>query len=192
MQYAIISLGGKQYRVREGERLLVDRVAAEPGSTFTPAVRLIARDGDVDISPEGVEVRARVVQHVLGEKIRIGKYRRRTGYRRHTGYRSRLSQIEIESLGGQPARRATRREKPRDQVAAEAAEAKQAAATGAAAAETKLPDGYEDMTIPELRAAADAWDLATLEAALAYEREHAARKGAIAALEQTIAARQEN
>ncbi len=186
MQYAIISLGGKQYRVREGERLLVDRVAAEPGSTFTPAVRLIARDGDVDISPEGVEVRARVVQHVLGEKIRIGKYRRRTGYR------SRLSQIEIESLGGQPARRATRREKPRDQVAAEAAEAKQAAATGAAAAETKLPDGYEDMTIPELRAAADAWDLATLEAALAYEREHAARKGAIAALEQTIAARQEN
>jgi hypothetical protein len=39
------------------------------------------------------------VGHVKGEKIRIGKYRRRTGYRRHTGYRSSLSQIEITAIG---------------------------------------------------------------------------------------------
>jgi large subunit ribosomal protein L21 len=44
-------------------------------------------------------VTAKVIGHVKGEKIRVGKYRRRTGYRRHTGYRSSLSQIEITSIG---------------------------------------------------------------------------------------------
>ena len=185
MQYAIISVGGKQYRVREGERLLVDRVAGDEGSTFTPDVRLIARDGDVVLSPDGVEVTARVVGHVLGKKIRIGKYRRRTGYRRHTGHRSRLSQIEIESLGGRPARRQSKRE----ETAPEKPAKREPAAPQAAAAE--VPDGYEGMTVPQLREAAGSWDLATLEAALAYERENAARKGAIAALEQAISATKE-
>ena len=109
MGYAIISLGGKQYRVREGERLLVDRLAHEERATFNPHVLLVGGDGETQLSPEGVEVTARVVQHVLGEKIRIGKYRRRTGYRRHTGHRSRLSEIEIETIGGsRPARRSRR------------------------------------------------------------------------------------
>ena len=45
MSYAIISLGGKQYRVREGERLLVDRLPTEDGKTFTPDVLLVGGDG---------------------------------------------------------------------------------------------------------------------------------------------------
>ena len=45
MSYAIISLGGKQYRVREGERLLVDRLPTEDGETFTPEVLLVGGDG---------------------------------------------------------------------------------------------------------------------------------------------------
>ena len=52
--------------------------------------------------------------HVKGEKIRIGKYRRRTGYRRHTGYRSSLSQIEITAIG---AKRSTA-ERPRSGLSA--------------------------------------------------------------------------
>ena len=48
---------------------------------------------------------AKVLAHVQGEKIRIGKYRRRTGYRRHTGFRSKLTQIQIESIGAKPATR---------------------------------------------------------------------------------------
>jgi Ribosomal prokaryotic L21 protein len=44
-------------------------------------------------------VTAKVLGHVQGKKIRIGKYRRRTGYRRHTGFRSKLTQIQIESIG---------------------------------------------------------------------------------------------
>ncbi len=117
--YAIISLGGKQYRVREGERLLVDRLRVEEGDTFQPDVLLLGGDGDADLAPKGVTVTARVVGHVLGEKIRIGKYRPKSGYKRHNGYRSRLSRIEIESIGAKASRAekttddATPEEKPK-------------------------------------------------------------------------------
>jgi large subunit ribosomal protein L21 len=63
-------------------------------------------------------VTAKVLGHVKGEKIRVGKYRRRTGYRQHTGHRSSLSQIEITSIGA----KATAEKKP-------AAAAKKPAAT---------------------------------------------------------------
>ncbi len=98
MTYAIISLGGKQYRVQEGERLLVDRLKTDEGKTFHPDILFAGGDGKADLKPR-LQVTAKVVGHVKGEKIRIGKYRRRTGYRRHTGYRSSLSEIEITSIG---------------------------------------------------------------------------------------------
>jgi large subunit ribosomal protein L21 len=98
--YAIISLGGKQYRVQEGDRLVVDRLGHDEGKTFQPDILFLGGDGKADLSPKGTTVTAKVVGHILGEKIRIGKYRRRTGFRRHTGHRSRLSEIEIQSIGG--------------------------------------------------------------------------------------------
>jgi large subunit ribosomal protein L21 len=96
--YAIISLGGKQYRVQEGERLLVDRVKTDEGKTFHPEILFTGGDGKANLKPR-VQVTAKVIGHVKGEKIRIGKYRRRTGYRRHLGYRSSLSEIEITAIG---------------------------------------------------------------------------------------------
>ena len=72
--YAIIALGGKQYRVREGERLLVDRLPTDAGKTFTPSILMLGGDGNADFEAKGVTVTARVVDHVLGQKIRIGKY----------------------------------------------------------------------------------------------------------------------
>jgi len=96
--YAIISVGGKQYRVQEGEKLLVDRVKTDEGKTFHPDILFAGGDGKADLAPK-LQVTAKVLGHVRGEKIRIGKYRRRTGYRRHTGYRSSLSQIEITAIG---------------------------------------------------------------------------------------------
>ena len=99
MTYAIISIGGKQHRVREGERLLVNRLAEEEGATLTPNVLLVGGNGSTDLSPKGNEVTAVVVSHVLGKKIRIGKYRPKSGYRRHTGFRSRLTEIRIEAIG---------------------------------------------------------------------------------------------
>jgi large subunit ribosomal protein L21 len=104
MSYAIISIGGKQYRVREGERLLVDRIDAEDGKTFAPNVLLVGGDGEPQLAPSDVTVTARVLGQRRGPKIRIGKYRRRTGYKRHTGFRAALTQIEIESIGAKKAR----------------------------------------------------------------------------------------
>lgn len=104
MSYAIISLGGKQHRVREGEWLLVDRVPTEPGKTFNPTILMLGGDGNADFDATGAVVTAKVVEHVLGEKIRIGKYRPKNGYKRHAGHRSKLTQIQIESIGKRAAR----------------------------------------------------------------------------------------
>jgi large subunit ribosomal protein L21 len=164
MSYAIISLGGKQYRVQEGERLLVDRVPTEEGKTFHPEVLMIGGDGKIDLAPK-VQVTAKVVGSQLGEKIRIGKYKAKTGYRRHTGFRAKLSQIEIQSIGG----------------------AKRAAATAPKkepeAAPAKLPRGYADMTVADINETVGNWSAEQVDAALEYERAHAKRKGALAALE---------
>jgi large subunit ribosomal protein L21 len=124
--YAIISVGGKQYRVSEGERLLVDRVKTDEGKTFHPDILFAGGDGKADFKPK-IQVTAKVLGHVKGEKIRIGKYRRRTGYRRHTGYRSSLSQIEITAIGAKRATAAKKTDSTEKKPAA-TAEKKPAAA----------------------------------------------------------------
>src|ERR671939_341947 len=96
MDYAIIKVGNKQHRVRDGETIVVDRVKAEEGKSFTPSIVL---------GEAGVQVTATVVAHERGPKIRVGKYRRRTGYKRHTGFRAATSRLEI-SFGGQQQQRA--------------------------------------------------------------------------------------
>jgi large subunit ribosomal protein L21 len=97
--YAIISLQGKQYRVEEGQRLFVDRLTHPADKPLHPAVLFVGGDGKAEFSPKGAQVTAKVVQDVLGDKIRIGKYKPKTGYRRHTGHRSKLTEIEITSIG---------------------------------------------------------------------------------------------
>jgi large subunit ribosomal protein L21 len=107
MTYAIISLGGKQYRVREGERLLVDRLPYEEGKVFHPDLLLVGGDGEARFDGKDLkdqQVTARVAAHVLGEKITVVKHRQRTRYRRRKGHRSHLSQIEIESIGKKATR----------------------------------------------------------------------------------------
>lgn len=189
MTYAIIQVAGKQYRVREGERLLVDRLAHEEGSSFTPTVLLVGGDGGPVLDTGGVKVTAKVVAAVKGPKIRIGKYKKRTGYRRHTGFRASLSQIEIESIGG-AARGASAKSKPVEEKRAKAdvaAKAEKPAAAIAPPAAAGLPDGYADLTVAAIKAAAAAWSAAEISAALSYEQEHGQRKGAIAALESALA-----
>jgi large subunit ribosomal protein L21 len=189
--YAIISLGGKQYRVREGERLLVDRLRIDEGATLEPRVLLVGGDGAPDLAPAST-VTARVVGHELGEKIRIGKYRRRTGYKKHTGHRSRLTRIEIESIG---AKRAKAAAKPKAEAAAKpkpgpAAQAESKQAAAAAAPETSVPEGYASMTITQITEAATDWSREQVEAALEHERSAKARKGALAALETALEGKQ--
>jgi len=180
--YAIISLGGKQYRVREGERLLVDRLKTGEGKTFHPDVLFLGGNGDAQLAP-AAQVTAKVVGHVQGEKIRIGKRRPKSGYRRQTGFRAQLSQIEIQSIGAAKSAlaAATHKEAP----------APKAKVEPKAAAAAEPPRGYADFTVVEIGAKSKRWRLEQLEAALKFERAHANRKGAIAALESVIAAKKE-
>jgi large subunit ribosomal protein L21 len=140
MSYAIISLGGKQYRVSEGQRLLVDRLTTEDGKTFTPDVLLVGGDGAPALAPKDVTVTVKVLGQQRGPKIRIGKYKKRTGYKRHTGFRSALTQIEIESIGG--ARKAAAKPKT------------EAAATPEAEAEVTPKAAAKPKPAPKPRAAA--------------------------------------
>ncbi|MFL5919401.1 MAG: 50S ribosomal protein L21 [Gaiellaceae bacterium] len=176
--YAIISVGGKQYRVREGERLLVDRLATAEGKTFQPDVLFTGGDGNGNLAPR-VAVTAKVVGHVRGDKIRIGKRRPKTGYRRQTGFRAALSQIEIESIGAS----SSKREAPAKETPAQAPKEQPAAA--------HPPRDYADYTVADIAEKAKRWRLEQVEAALEYERTNANRKGAIAALEAVIAAKHE-
>jgi large subunit ribosomal protein L21 len=132
MTYAIISLGGKQYRVQEGQRLLVDQLAQEEGKTFHPQVLFLGGDGKAEFAPKGAQVTVKVVGSALGDKIRIGKYKKRTGYRRHTGHRSKLTQIEITAIGAVKAEAKPKAEAP-------AAEKPKPAAKPKAAATPKAP-----------------------------------------------------
>ena len=174
--YAIISVGGKQYRVREGEKLLVDRLAHGEGKSFTPAVLLVGGGGETHISPKDITVTARVVADVKGEKIRIGKYRPKNGYKKHTGFRASLSQIEIESIGG------------KKRAAAQTETAKKSEAAAPAEDRVKgMPSGYEELTVAAIKEQASGWTRPMLEAALEYEQAHGKRKGALAAIEGALA-----
>ena len=194
--YAIISLGGKQYRVREGERLLVDRLKTDEGKTFNPDVLFLGGDGDGTLSPQ-TQVTVKVVGHVLGDKIRIGKRRPKSGYRKQTGFRASLSQIEIQSIGGTAKRTtaaatpAAEKETPAPKPKAEAPAPRPAAAAPAAPAPASPPRGYEDFTVADISEKSKRWKVEQLEAALEFEKTNANRKGAIAALESALAAKQE-
>jgi large subunit ribosomal protein L21 len=192
--YAIISLGGKQYRVREGERLLVDRLKTDEGKTFSPDVLFLGGDGDGTLSPR-TQVTAKVVGHVLGDKIRIGKRRPKSGYRKQTGFRAHLSQIEIQSIGGTSkqaaAAPAAEQEAPAPKAKSEPKAAAAPAPTAAPPAAAQPPRGYEDFTVAEIAEKSKRWKVEQLEAALKFEKKNANRKGAIAALESALAAKQE-
>jgi large subunit ribosomal protein L21 len=194
MDYAVIRVGGKQYRVREGETLLVDRVKTDEGKTFSPDVLL----GD------GAPVTATVVAHERGPKIRIGKYKRRTGYKRHTGFRAAMTRIEI-SLGG-TGRAPAKKAKPAEPVKAAPPEPVEVAAAPVEAVQATapaeeheahehvkgMPKGYEEMTVPQVAEGAKGWNRPMLEAALEYEEANAARKGAIAVLNSALKAKEES
>jgi large subunit ribosomal protein L21 len=98
--YAIIKTGGKQYRVQEGEWLLVERLPVEDGATLTLAPLLYV-DGDNVVDGDDlakVTVEAKVLAHERGPKLRVVKFKPKRGYRRRNGHRQDLTRIQITSL----------------------------------------------------------------------------------------------
>ncbi len=100
MPYAIVKTGGKQYRVEEGQTLLVERLADEEGATVALQPLLYAADEAI-FDADGlkqVSVTARIVGHERGEKLRVFKFKPKRGYKRTTGHRQELTRLEITEV----------------------------------------------------------------------------------------------
>jgi large subunit ribosomal protein L21 len=98
--YAVVKTGGKQYRVEKGQTLLVEKLAADEGSSVELEPVLFA-DKDAVFDADGlkkVKVSARVVGHEKGDKIRVFKFKPKRGYKRTTGHRQQLTRIEITEI----------------------------------------------------------------------------------------------
>jgi large subunit ribosomal protein L21 len=98
--YAIIKTGGKQYRVEEGETLLVERLPVEEGADVA-LPPLLYVDGDDVLDGDAlarVTVQATVVAHERGPKLRIVKFKPKRGYKRRTGHRQELTRIRVSAI----------------------------------------------------------------------------------------------
>jgi len=100
--YAIIKSGGKQYRVSAGEKLQVERLEAEVGSEIVLDQVLMVVDGDkVNLGRPlvaGAAVKAKVVSHGRGDKIKIFKMRRRKHFRKTLGHRQNYTELEVSGI----------------------------------------------------------------------------------------------
>jgi large subunit ribosomal protein L21 len=100
--FAVVSSGGKQYRVEPGSTVLVDRVTSEPGASITFDRVLLIGDGDETTvgTPlvSGASVSGTVVREELGPKLVIFKFKQKVKYRRRTGHRQHLSLVRIDEI----------------------------------------------------------------------------------------------
>jgi large subunit ribosomal protein L21 len=102
MSYAVIKTGGKQYRVQEGETLLIERLPDDVGATVALQTLLLAGDGDPRFGADDLadaSVSAEVVAHERGPKLRVFKFKPKRGYKRRTGHRQELTRIRITKIG---------------------------------------------------------------------------------------------
>ncbi len=101
--YAVIRTGGKQYRVREGERLRVERLEAGVGEAVEfDEVLLVGEGSSVKVgSPlvAGGKVQGKVTAQGRGRKVSVIKFKRRKDYRRTHGHRQHFTEVEITGIG---------------------------------------------------------------------------------------------
>jgi large subunit ribosomal protein L21 len=147
--YAIVKVGGKQYRVEKGDSLLVDRMREDEGAKVSLEPLLYRSDEAVFDAGEleKVKVEAVIAGHERGVKLRVFKFKPKRGYRRTTGHRSELTRLEISDiklLSRKPAKApaaekpsAPSREKPTAAAEKKPAASKAAASKAGAAADTK-------------------------------------------------------
>ncbi len=147
--------GGKQYRVAAGDRILVDRLAAEPGQELTLDRVLLHVDGDdIKVTADalaGITVAAKVIAHRRGPKIDSLRYKSKKHVRVHRGARADLTALEIISIGPHDAQKpakAAKSEKTESKTETKAAgkTADKAAVTKRAPARKKaaVKEGPED------------------------------------------------
>lgn len=102
MDYAVIVIGGKQYRVSPEEELLVDRLPGKVDETVTfDPVYLRVKDGQVSLgTPQlsQVTVTGKILAHLRGPKIRVAIYKAKSRYRKVRGHRQSLTRVKITSI----------------------------------------------------------------------------------------------
>ncbi|WP_086479788.1 50S ribosomal protein L21 [Oceanospirillum sanctuarii] len=102
--YAVIKTGGKQYRVKEGDVLKIEKLELETGSAVDfDQVLLVANGEDVKVGApvvEGAKVSAEVVSHGRGDKVKIIKFRRRKHSMKRQGHRQWFTEVKITGIAG--------------------------------------------------------------------------------------------
>jgi large subunit ribosomal protein L21 len=102
--YAVVKTGGKQYKVAPGEKLKVEQIPADVGAEVVPDQVLLVGEGESvrlgQPTVAGATVKATVVAHGRGEKIRIFKMRRRKHYQKHQGHRQGYTELKIDAIVG--------------------------------------------------------------------------------------------
>ncbi len=100
--YAIIQTGGKQYRVSEGDVIVIEKLEAQAGETVAfEEVLTVVQDGSVKVGQPvvaGAKVTGTVVEHGKGKKIRIFKYKSKSNYRKRQGHRQPFTKVTIEKI----------------------------------------------------------------------------------------------
>jgi large subunit ribosomal protein L21 len=91
--FAVARSGGKQYRVREGQELVVDRLKGEVGDSVELPVGFVANEESVDLGER--TVRVEILEHLRGDKIHVYKYKPKKDYRKKTGHRQELTRIRV-------------------------------------------------------------------------------------------------
>ena len=138
--YAVLSSGGKQYRVEPGSTLTIEKLTEEAGASVTfDRVLLIADGDDVTVGTpivSGATISATILGEELGPKIVVFKFKQKAKYRRRTGHRQHLTRVRIDEISADG--RSTRRAETAEELQAKAPKAKAATkAETAAAAEAK-------------------------------------------------------
>jgi large subunit ribosomal protein L21 len=101
MSYAIVKTGGKQYRVQEGQSLLVERLPDDEGAkvSLEPLMYRGDKDGDLELEDlKRVQVEAKVVRHERGPRLRVVKFKPKKRAKKRTGHRQELTRIEVTAV----------------------------------------------------------------------------------------------
>src|SRR5215218_9205447 len=101
--FAIVRMGGKQYRVAPGDKIVVEKLAGDAGDSIDLTDILLAGDGSSQKSVDGLKVAAEIVAQTKGEKVTVFKKRRRHNYRRKKGHRQQHTILKIVAIGDQKA-----------------------------------------------------------------------------------------
>jgi large subunit ribosomal protein L21 len=99
--YAIVKTGGKQYKVAEGDVIEVEKLIGQPGDAVALTAVLVV-DGDDVVTDAAALARTTVsgelVAHTKGPKIRIHKFKNKTGYHKRQGHRQQLTQVKVTGI----------------------------------------------------------------------------------------------